>query len=518
MASVEVSPMKLFSVPATCAVVVVALSAACDMSGYPGPGALGVTPGGSQDISYARTVIEQGQVPARGEFSAEGLFSEHDLPFTSAPTCDVVLCPHAAAAVVDPVDGSGRGALVHIGFQTNITEDFERGPLDLALAVDISGSMSEGDKMSAVRQALSTLVGKLDENDTLSLVAFDDNAALRFEKRVMDDVARLEALGVIEGLGPQGGTNIESGLLLAYQQLVDEREGASRRVMLFTDAMPNVGLTGDGEFTDLVNEGADMNIGLSAFGVGLNFGAPLMDAIAKTRGGNAFYLEDSEKIATVFDEDFDLIVTPLAFDLSATIARADGVTLRRAYGAPTDDAALDVDFAVSTLFLSRNRGGMGVVLSVPAEMIPAPPPDVFAQNGKGDADSSEREPVALGTFHLSYELANGERVERDVDVTYDGGRQIEGVSTEADDVGVWKMGVLIDEFLALEAAADACAGALDEQTASLRVAAAQERLAAIAGQLSDAPLESEAALMSKLGENLASGTGCRAPIDDNGTL
>lgn len=499
------------------------IAVACSLdAGFPVPGGLGVTPGGSQDVGYARTLIDQGQVPARGEFSAEGLFSEHDLPFTRAPACDAILCPHAAVAVVDPVDGTGRGALVHIGFLTNIGDDFQRGPLDLALAVDISGSMSEGEKMPSTRQALSTLVAQLDADDTLSIVAFDDVSELRLTRTTMDEQGRAAALAVVDDLAPDGSTNIESGLLLAYQQLVEERtlgDGVpvARRVMLFTDAMPNVGATGEGEFTELVNDGAGLNIGLSAFGVGLDFGAALTDAIAKTRGGNAFYLKDAQTIATVFDADFDLIVTPLAYDLTARITRTDGVTLRRSYGAPTDDAAIDVDFGVSTLFLSRKNGGMGVVLNVPAELLPTPLPETAASPSTGSKGAASR---ALASFHLSYELASSPaaapaaRVEHDVDVAYHGGRTLDGTYeayVEADDVGVYKMGVLVDEFLALEAAADGCSGALDMESAAARITEARDRMAARAGHLGDEPLAVEVELLTKLGENLASGSGCRAP-------
>jgi Ca-activated chloride channel family protein len=510
---------------------VVALSSAalalsaCSNGAPPGAADLGVTPGGSQDIGYARTIIEEGQVPARGEFSAEGLFSEHDLPFTSAPACGVVLCPYAASAVVEPVDGGERGALVHMGFLTNIDDDFRRGPLDLALAVDISGSMAGGDKMISTKQALTTLIAELNENDTLALVAFDDVAELRLTRRVMDEAGRAAALDVIEALAPDGATSIEAGLVLAYQQIVEVRTDAdgvavARRAMLFTDAMPNVGSTGEGEFVELVNEGADLNIGLSAFGVGLDFGAALTNAIAKTRGGNAFYLKDNETIASVFDEDFDLIVTPLAYDLTATVTRADSVTLRRAYGAPTDDQALNVEFSVSTLFLSRNRGGMGIMLNVPVERLPAALAGAQDPNG-GAAEPPLPQPalpISLGVFHLSYELANVELVERELDVVYRGGSQLGGQQTEADDLGVYKMAVLVDEFLALEAAADGCSGALDAQSALGRVTAAQERLVARAAQLNDAALEVESVLLTKLSANFASGTGCREPIVEEDTL
>ena len=39
---------------------------------------MGATPGGAQDISYARDRIKAGEVPHPATFTPEGLFSEHD--------------------------------------------------------------------------------------------------------------------------------------------------------------------------------------------------------------------------------------------------------------------------------------------------------------------------------------------------------------------------------------------------------------------------------------------------------
>ncbi|MBK8912902.1 MAG: hypothetical protein IPM61_16505 [Chlorobi bacterium] len=46
---------------------------------------------------------------------------------------------------------------------------------------------------------------------------------------------------LIDGITPDGGTNIETGLQLGFAELsrLPARDGASKRLFLFTDAMPN---------------------------------------------------------------------------------------------------------------------------------------------------------------------------------------------------------------------------------------------------------------------------------------
>ena len=75
--------------------------------------------------------------------------------------------------------------------------------------------------------------------------------------------------------------------------------------------------------------------GLSVFGVGLNFGNELVYHISKLRGGNFFFLESPEKIAKVFDTEFDYLVTPLVYDLKVRIETPKGLKLKAVYGLPT---------------------------------------------------------------------------------------------------------------------------------------------------------------------------------------
>src|SRR5690606_35226916 len=103
------------------------LSSACLVMG----GDFGLTPGGSQDIALAREIIEAGGVPRAEQFTAEGLFSQHDIATPQTEPCAELLCPRASLARIEPVDGSGERVLVQLGLATNI-EQLERADLNLA--------------------------------------------------------------------------------------------------------------------------------------------------------------------------------------------------------------------------------------------------------------------------------------------------------------------------------------------------------------------------------------------------
>ena len=256
--------------------------AACGDSGFGGAG-LGVTPGGSQDIEYARELIEQGQIPTQTMFTAEGLFSQHDLPFTAGESCEQLLCPRATVSTIDPVDESGDELLVQLGFATGLdAESFERQPLNLSVAVDISGSMADG-KLESLKDALRVMTEQLNSGDRVSLIAFDDKADRRLKPTVMDASGRAKLLDRIDALQTRGGTNIEAGLELAYDQVSPEAgaAGVEDRVMLMTDAQPNVGATGLDSFMGMARFYAESDIGISVFGVGLDLGAELAQGISE---------------------------------------------------------------------------------------------------------------------------------------------------------------------------------------------------------------------------------------------
>jgi Ca-activated chloride channel family protein len=204
----------------------------------------GVTPGGAQDIALARELIEGGAVPAASQFTAEGLFSQHDFDAPVTTPCAELLCPRGSVARVEPVDGSGERVLVHLALDTNI-EQLEREDLNLALVVDISGSML-GEKLDATKLGLHAIVDQLDEDDRVTLVSFSDDARIEVPSTITNASGRATLHDAIAALGVEGSTNIEAGLMLGFGGVDDHDDGfggREDRVMLFTDAQPNVGAT-----------------------------------------------------------------------------------------------------------------------------------------------------------------------------------------------------------------------------------------------------------------------------------
>jgi Ca-activated chloride channel family protein len=328
-----------------------------------GGGNLGVTPGGAQDIGYVREVVETGYVPLPTHLAVEGLFSEHHLPIEEEEPCQQLLCVRSAVAAAPVFNRDDMSYFVQVGFSSGLTaETFERPPLNLAVVIDKSGSMRDSGtenepKIGAVKSALQLMVDRLGEDDRLAIIAFNNDAWLMMESTPVTD--REEIKRIIGSLTAAGGTCIECGLQLGFEIVAaNQSEERLARVLLLTDALPNVGRTGEGAFLTMASEYADIGIGLSTFGVGFNFGQELVSELSRIRGGNYFFLEDAARIEEIFTVDFDYLVTPLAYDLHMEVQPSAGFVTKDVYGIESWDTEQTIQLDVNTLFLSRNHGAV----------------------------------------------------------------------------------------------------------------------------------------------------------------
>lgn len=449
-----------------------------------GMGGLGATVGGAQDIGYARRLIESGNIPSFIDFSPEGLYSEHDIP-TPAGICDQKLCLSLGYGFAPTADNGSNALFVQLGLASNIQSDrFKRARLQLALVIDKSGSM-QGASMEAVKSALRSLLDRLTEDDEILLVQFNTSATLLLPPtRVTDRVTIERAIAALEA---GGGTDIEAGLDLGFRQLdsLPARNGASKRLMLFTDAMPNSGRTDTASFRKLTEGYANRGIGLTAFGVGVNFGQELIYHITQIRGGNFFFLETPEKIAKVFDQDFEYLVTPLVYDLNVRIATPNGLKLTAVYGLPGwKPGDRDALLHIPTVFLSSNRGA--IILR-------------YERDGAGSIAMRQGDLVADGS--LDYTDVDGSHHATSTEIRHNGVTLEPGTQFFTHD-GMRMAVALTNVYFGLR---DACTlytqGKKPEALAMLDRAAGVARLENLA--LHDAGVDREIALLDTLAGNMA---------------
>jgi len=445
----------------------------------------GVTTGGAQDIGAARAQIEAGLVPTSEFITAEGLFSEHDFA-VSDNTCGDLLCVKPGIAVYNPILSDSSRVLLHLAMLSNVdAATFRHAPSQLVIVVDRSGSMGghvgEKTKMDAVKQAVQQLVSALPASDEIALVSFNHEHTVDVPLAPLAAHRRVLAHSAVDRWRSGGSTDIESPLRHAFEILdaADGSESYTRRVLLLTDALPNTGNYEDEDFITLTTQYAAKNIGLTAMGVGLDFGAQLARQISEIRGGNYVFLKNQEDIERTISEDLEFLLSPIAHDFSLSVVPAAGLSLSNVYGLP-GGVADEFSMSAATLFLSRNKGALAIELQ----------------------SRSENIPHALVSITLTYEPATtGVAVSVTLTpVLSDIHTGVDGAMVSSD--GVQKMVALVNMATAMSHSLDTWhAGSRVQARADLKVL--HEHLERVAESLDDDTLRDEASLVAKLRQNMA---------------
>jgi Ca-activated chloride channel family protein len=367
--------------------------------GMPAPApTMGATPGGAQDIGYFRDRIAAGEIPLPQTFTPEGLFSEHDLPVTNHAGCKQTFCAEAEAMKVSLIGQTDVEYLAQLGFSSGLNpKTFTRAPLNLVAVVDRSGSM-DGAPLELVRESLREVVKQLGPDDRFSIVGYESTAYVMLQPTSIKERKSIDR--AIDSLVSGGATAMEEGLQVGFA--LAERDAkqfaGTTRVMLFTDERPNVGRTDANSFMGMARAASKRGVGLTTIGVSTHFGAELAQELSSVRGGNLYFFPNLHDMREKFADEFDTMVTELAYDLNLEITPAKGMKIVGVYGVPgsalvwrDDTIVLDVE----TIFLSRKKGAIYVGL---------------ARDGNANLPNSKIAPGdVLGQVQLRYEdVADGQ--------------------------------------------------------------------------------------------------------------
>lgn len=226
------------------------------------------------------------------------------------------------------VDAAGDTRFVLVTFEAPRGQAAAtRPPLDVAFAIDCSGSMS-GPKIVLATEAVSVALRLLQPTDTFAIVGYDNeiydvwplSAATPEHVRSAD--RRLRAL---EG---GGTTALEEGWRRAAGQVAGTRAGAHhRRTLLLTDGLANVGITDPTALIALGREWREKGVVTTAFGVGSDFDERLLQGIADAGQGHFYFVERAEQIPDLLTSELGETLETVARDVWVDVALPAGASL-----------------------------------------------------------------------------------------------------------------------------------------------------------------------------------------------
>jgi Ca-activated chloride channel family protein len=226
-----------------------------------------------------------------------------------------------------------------------------RPPLNLALAIDTSGSM-EGDAIVHARDAALSMVDKLRDGDRLAVVVFHSHTDLLVESTVIDADTRPMIKARIETMQAAGTTDLAGGLQQALQQTYSHviAEGVNR-VVLLSDGVPN----DENQILALADQSRGYNVSVTALGLGLDYNESLLGAIAQRSGGSFHYIESADAVAKVFDDEVLRLQRVVARQLMVTLTPGPGITINNAIGYPTSVSGRNVYVQLGDLSEGEER-------------------------------------------------------------------------------------------------------------------------------------------------------------------
>jgi Ca-activated chloride channel family protein len=296
----------------------------------------------------------------------------------------------APDSVIGPASPSGSGSLKMTGRLSHpfvglgksdvfLTVDVsavevpgaERAPLNLALVIDRSGSMS-GFKLTQAKQAAKQLVSQLKSADRLAIVHFgSDVKSMAGMSATPENKERM--ISYIEGIWDDGGTNISAGVSTGRDLLLAAKSDFKvNRLILVSDGQPTEGITDGNGLNAIIREVRQHGISVSSIGVGTDFNEDLMQGFAEIGAGAYAFLQDASQLTTIFQKDLNQAGTQVARNVTLSFELPPGVKLGEVLGykaiahgstvlvAMPDFAAAQLERLVAWVVVDGNHSGSAI--------------------------------------------------------------------------------------------------------------------------------------------------------------
>jgi len=223
-----------------------------------------------------------------------------------------------------------------------------RKPLNIALVIDASGSMSGG-KLEAAKSAAIGLAERLGPEDRLTLVSFASDVRVHLDAVPVTSERSWEIRHAIADLETRGSTNLSGGWFAGVDcaaRVAEARRDLMARVIILSDGHANVGISSAPALWEHAAELRNRGVLTSTLGIGDGYDEGLLRGIAENGGGRLHDAELTQEIASVLLGELDDI-----------------------HGAALEDVRLMIDLPPSTRIepygsrrITREEGGLGLAL------------------------------------------------------------------------------------------------------------------------------------------------------------
>ncbi len=209
---------------------------------------------------------------------------------------------------------------------TENSESAQRAPLDLALVIDRSGSMS-GDPLKAALESSVRIIQGLRSDDRIAVVTFDDHVQVVQPLVAVGDAHDL--VNRVRLIESGGSTALFDGWQEGVKQLAPfVKKERIARVILLTDGQANHGLVDEAKIFEHVAKAAGASITTSTVGLGHGFNETLLTGMAKAGEGAANFGQTADDLSEAFEEQFAILSNSFLRQVKITVQGGSDVQAR----------------------------------------------------------------------------------------------------------------------------------------------------------------------------------------------
>lgn len=235
------------------------------------------------------------------------------------------------------------------------------------VVLDRSGSM-EGKPLAHAKDATCVAIRNLRREDHFALVTFESTAQVVIP--LQQCLAKQQLIDLVNKLGPAGSTNLTGGWMLGRDELKKAPTEASRRLLLLSDGLLNVGIVDPVQVRQIVATGLEADsVRTSSLGFGDQYDEKLLAELASCTNGQFYDADSPEKLPAIFAQELDGLQRLAVQNLRVRFKRLDFCESFQLLG---DCPTLDLpdgrkEFAVGDLVSEEER-----VLCIALEVLPLP--------------------------------------------------------------------------------------------------------------------------------------------------
>ncbi len=261
--------------------------------------------------SNMRRFINDHSLPPEGSVRIEEFINyfEYDYPQPKGEH------PFSITTEIDRCPWNGDNMVLHVGLQGKRMDVQELPPNNLVFLLDVSGSMSNPNKLPLLKKAMHLLVNEMRTVDRVAIVVYAGAAGLVLPSTSFDEKAKI--LAAIDRLSAGGSTAGGAGIELAYKEAQKNFiKNGNNRVILATDGDFNVGPSSEAILVNMIEEKRESGVFLTVLGFGSgNYKDSKMEQLADKGNGNYAYIDNILEAKKVLVNEIGATLFTIAKDV-----------------------------------------------------------------------------------------------------------------------------------------------------------------------------------------------------------